>query len=66
MDSIGLLVLDGKIREIRKGDVVSIRKGQKHAVKALTALHSVEVQIGDKLMKEDLKRFYWEWSMEQI
>lgn len=66
VDSIGLLVLDGKIREIRKGDVVSIRKGQKHAVKALTALHSVEVQIGDKLMKEDLKRFYWEWSMEQI
>lgn len=62
VDGIGRLVLDGKTREVRKGDVVNISKGQKHALMALTELHFIEVQIGEKLVEEDIERFEWEWT----
>ena len=62
VDGIGRLALDGKTREVRKGDVVNISKGQKHALMALTELHFIEVQIGEKLMEEDIERFEWEWE----
>lgn len=58
----GILVIDGETKEIQQGDVVYIRKGQKHAVKALTDLHFVEVQMGDRLVEEDIERFEWNWQ----
>ena len=58
----GKLVLDGKVTDIKNGDVVYIRKGQKHAVKALTDLHFVEVQMGDRLIEEDIERIKWSWK----
>ena len=57
VDGTGRLVLDEEVREVKAGDVVFIRKGQKHAVKALTDLHFIEVQLGDKLVEEDIERF---------
>ena len=60
------MVLDDEIRKVRKGEVVSIRKGQKHAVKATADLHIIEVQMGDKLFEEDIERFDWNWPEEQI
>ena len=55
-------MIDGKMKEVQQGDVVYIRKGQKHAVKALTDLHFVEVQMGDRLVEEDIERFEWNWQ----
>lgn len=44
------------------GDVVCIHKGHKHAVKAVTDLHFVEVQMGDRLIEEDIERFDFDWE----
>jgi hypothetical protein len=41
--------------------LTGIKKGQKHAIKALTNLQIVEVQMGDRLVEEDILRFDWEW-----
>lgn len=62
VDGTGRLVIDGKVKEVKSGDVVFIRKGQKHAVKAITDLHFVEVQIGDELIEEDIKRYDYNWQ----
>lgn len=61
VDGTGKLALDGEVRDVKKGDAVFIRKGQKHAVKAVTDLHFVEVQIGDNLTEEDIERFDFSW-----
>lgn len=57
----GLLALDGEIRPVKQGDVIHIRKGQLHAVKALSDLHFIEVQMGDCLVEEDIARYEWHW-----
>lgn len=57
----GCLVLDEEVREVKNGDVFFIRKGQKHAVKALTDLHFIEVQLGDELTEEGIERFDYHW-----
>lgn len=59
----GLLVIDGEIKKVAQGDVVHIRKGTKHAVKAITELRIIEVQIGTKVVEEDVERFVWDWKM---
>lgn len=61
VEGTGILVIDGETREVQQGDVVYIRKGQKHAVKAVTDLHFVEVQMGDVLEEKDIERFEWNW-----
>ena len=55
----GILILDGEVREITPGQTVHIEKGQKHAIKAVTDLEIIEVQIGDLLTEEDIIRFDW-------
>ena len=57
VDGKGLFVLDGEVREVGRGDVCVIRKEQKHAIKALTELVFIEVQIGLPLVEEDIERF---------
>jgi mannose-1-phosphate guanylyltransferase len=57
----GLLVLDGKVQTVTRGDVINIKKGTKHAVKAITDLRFIEVQSGDALIEEDILRFDWTW-----
>lgn len=57
----GRLILDGVIREVKRGDVAYIKPGEKHAIIADTQLHFIEVQVGDELTEEDIERFDWEW-----
>lgn len=38
-----------------------IRKGAKHAVKAISDLTFIEVQSGDLLVEEDIERFNYKW-----
>lgn len=58
----GLLVIDGEMRRVGRGDVVNIAKGQLHALKAVTPLTFIEVQSGANLVEEDIERFDWEWA----
>ncbi len=61
IDGCGLLALDGQIREVKRGDVVHIKAGQRHAIKAVGALQIIEVQSGTNLVEEDIIRLEWEW-----
>ncbi len=61
VDGEGIVVLDGVMSRVSRGDVVAIKKGQKHAIKAVSDLQIVEVQMGDSLVEEDIRRFDWEW-----
>ena len=62
LDGTGKLVLDGKIRPIGRGELAYIKPGTKHAIKADTELHIIEVQIGDELTEEDIERLDWNWD----
>ena len=61
-DGEGLLVIDGETRPVKRGDVICIKKEQRHALKAVTDLTMIEVQIGDELIEEDIERFDWQWN----
>ena len=61
VDGIGELLVDGHVRNVRRGDVAYIVKGQLHAMRAITDLQFIEVQIGAELAEEDIERFEWEW-----
>lgn len=61
VDGEGLLALDGEVKKVGRGDVAHIRRGELHAVKALTDLEIIEVQAGDELIEEDIRRFEWTW-----
>lgn len=58
----GELILDDKNRNVRRGDVAVITPGVKHAIKGITELHIIEVQIGDELTEEDIERLDWNWD----
>ncbi len=61
MDGTGDLLIDGHIRNVRRGDVAYITKGMLHSIRAVTDLHFIEVQIGDELSEDDIQRFDWDW-----
>lgn len=63
VDGTGSLLIDGEIRQVKRGDVAYIVKGQKHALKAGDEdLHFIEVQIGPELAEEDIERYEWTWE----
>ena len=61
VDGEGKVMLDDVQMDVRRGSVVHIRQGQKHAVKATTDLTFIEVQSGDLLTEEDIIRLKMEW-----
>jgi mannose-1-phosphate guanylyltransferase len=50
---------------VTRGDVINIKKGVKHAVKAVSDLRFIEVQSGDLLVEEDIERFDWTWEVDK-
>ena len=62
VDGEGLFVLDGERRLVKRGDVMNIPLGHHHAIKAITDLTFIEVQIGNPLIEEDIERFEWKWT----
>ncbi len=64
VDGTGDLLIDGKIRKVKRGDVAYIMKGQKHALRASENedLQFIEVQIGAELIEDDIERFEWKWQ----
>ena len=61
-----MFVLDGKMKRVRRGDVVNIPANHYHAVKALTNLTFIEVQQGGPLVEEDIERFEFDWSRVKL
>lgn len=57
VDGTGEVITDGHIRNIKRGDVVYISKGQKHAIRAVSDLSVIEVQIGNELVESDIERY---------
>lgn len=60
----GEVVLDGEVREVEPGSVVIVPAGVKHAVKASSRLHIVEVQLGKNLTEDDIERFSFFWPAQ--
>ncbi len=58
----GELILDGVVKPVTRGDVAVITPGMKHAIKAISELHIIEVQIGDELTEDDIERLDWDWK----
>ena len=57
IDGKGILTLNDNEKVVNVGDVVTIKKGDRHALRAITDLHFVEVQIGDEILENDIERF---------
>ena len=66
VDGDGTLIIDGEITKVGRGDTAYIKPGMKHAIKANTELHIIEVQIGDELTEEDILRLDWDWEQEGL
>ncbi len=60
-EGIGELILDGEVKRVVSGDVVVIMPRMKHAIKGVTELHIIEVQVGDELTEDDIERIDWDW-----
>lgn len=58
----GLFVLNDNIRNVNPGDVLEIPVGSMHAIKALTDLQFIEVQMGSELIEEDIVRICMTWD----
>ncbi len=58
----GIFVLDGKEQKVKAGDTVVIPVEHWHAIKALTELTFIEVQCGNPLIEEDIRRSEWFWT----
>lgn len=58
----GELILDDHVRRVKRGDVVAITPGIIHAIKGITELHLIEVQLGDELTEDDVERLDWNWD----
>ena len=48
-------MLDGIRSVIGRGDTVTIKKGVKHAIRAISDLTFIEVQSGELLSEEDIE-----------
>ena len=66
VDGDGSLIIDDSITKVGRGDVAYIKQGMKHAIKANTELHIIEVQVGDELTEEDIQRFDWNWEQDGL
>lgn len=62
----GIFVLNGVEQKVKAGDTVHIPVEHYHAIKALTELTFIEVQCGNPLIEEDIERFEWDWSEENL
>ena len=58
----GIFVFDGQEQRVKAGDTVVIPVEHWHAIKALTELTFIEVQSGNPLIEEDIKRTEWNFD----
>ena len=58
----GELVLDGCIIKFSCGDTISIKRGQKHGIRAFQDMQLISVEIGEDVTEEDVEILNWIWS----
>lgn len=58
----GEFILNDELRVVKPGDVLKIKAGDKHAIKATTELELIEVQTGPQLIEEDIVRLFMTWE----
>ncbi|MCP1092518.1 sugar phosphate nucleotidyltransferase [Bacillaceae bacterium OS4b] len=58
----GVFALNGKLQVVRPGEVLQIKAGEHHAIKAVSDLEFIEVQSGRELIEEDIIRIYMTWD----
>ncbi|WP_033578292.1 sugar phosphate nucleotidyltransferase [Priestia aryabhattai] len=58
----GEFILNNKLQNVRSGDVLKIRSGDKHAIRAISDLEIIEVQTGSQLIEEDIVRLFTDWK----
>ena len=66
VDGDGSLILDDVITKVGRGDMAYIKPGMRHAIKANSELHIIEVQVGDELTEEDIERLDWDWEQDGL
>lgn len=62
IDGEGEIVIEDVVSPVKRGDVINIPKGTKHALRAITPLTFIEVQHGSKLIEEDIRRYPFIWK----
>ncbi|WP_409405004.1 sugar phosphate nucleotidyltransferase [Priestia megaterium] len=58
----GEFIFNNELRIVKPGDVLQIKSGDKHAIKAITDLEIIEIQTGSQLIEEDIVRLYMNWE----
>lgn len=58
----GEYILDDKLYPIAAGDVLQVPCGMKHAIRAITPLEFIEIQIGSELDGGDILRIAMTWE----
>ena len=53
----GTALIDDVVCEVKPGDVLTMKAGQKHKVEATTELKIIEVQIGDEISVHDKEKY---------
>lgn len=61
-DGEGYFVLNGELQRVSRGDVLIIKTGNLHSIRAIKPLIIIEVQLGSPLIEEDIERFDFDWS----
>ncbi|MNO47612.1 Alginate biosynthesis protein AlgA [compost metagenome] len=62
LSGTGLFILEGVLLSIQTGDVIEIPNGAKHAVKAISPLEYIEIQIGNQLTEADKSHLSATWE----
>ncbi|MEJ9314568.1 sugar phosphate nucleotidyltransferase [Priestia megaterium] len=58
----GEFIFNDELKLVRSGDVLQVKSGDKHAIRAITDLEIIEVQTGSQLIEEDIVRLYMTWE----
>lgn len=58
----GEMVIDGNLVEIGEGTSLRIRRGQRHAVKAIEELEYIEIHLGEVPGEVDMHRITFKWD----
>lgn len=64
VEGSGELTMNGVKKTVTRGDTAYILPEVSHAIKAITELHIIEVQIGDELTEDDIERLDYNWDEE--
>ena len=62
LNGTGELILEGNKIALSQGKAVCIRKGQRHAVKALEDFEYIEIHVGKSVGNEDIHRITFAWD----